>query len=48
MNALDVDPDLYDRLEALGEWHALTGIPEPSDDEYWDGVLAPSNPAREE
>lgn len=33
-----MDDEAYDRLESLGEWHAEQGIPEPSDDEYWDGV----------
>lgn len=41
--------ELYDRIEALGEAHALSGEPEPWDDEYWRGVLVDDRvPAREE
>lgn len=31
--------EAYDRLEALGEARELAGVPEPSDDAYWEGVL---------
>lgn len=31
----DLDPEEYDALESLGEWRALNGLPEPSDDSYW-------------
>lgn len=49
MTALDLDPDAYDRLEALGESHALAGVPNVWDDEHWRGVLdTRATTAREE
>lgn len=44
MTALDLDPDLYDRKESLGE--ALEDEPMPWDEEYWGAVLAPQSERR--
>jgi hypothetical protein len=38
--AADFHPDYYDRQEALAEWRALQGEPEPWDDSFWAGVIS--------